>query len=191
MRALTSAHERTAARLQARALAKFHLASALPSRGANNEAHRLEERERKMTRTIRSITLTALATGILTLAGVQSASAQVDYPLKFTTTFPFTVGYATVPAGTYTITQDDDNPQLLELTGGRVSVFFQTNNADAKAPASKSEIVFKHYGNRYVLKDLWVAGSTSGAESVAAEGERHMAKRYASPGERRVAARKH
>jgi hypothetical protein len=143
-----------------------------------------------MTRTIRSITLTALATGVLILAGGQSARAAIDSPLEFTTTFPFTVGYATVPAGTYTIRQDDDNPQLLELTGGRVGVFFETNSADASAPASKSEIVFKRYGDTYVLKDVWVAGSTSGAESVAAEGERHMAKHHASPSEHRVAARK-
>src|SRR5215208_2725897 len=114
-----------------------------------------------MTRTIRSITLTALATGVLTLAGIQSASAAIDTPLEFTTTFPFTVGYATVPAGKYTIRQDDDNPQLLELTGGRVGVFFETNNADAPAPAAKSEIVFKRYGDTYVLKDVWVEGSTS------------------------------
>ena len=143
-----------------------------------------------MTRTIRSITLIALATGVLTLAGIQSASAQIDSPLKFATTFPFTVGHATVPAGTYTIRQDDDNPQMLELTGGRVGVFFETISADAPAPISKSEIVFKRYGDTYVLKDVWIAGSTTGAESVAAEGERHKAKHVASPSEHRVAARK-
>ena len=157
MRALTTAHERTAVRLQGRDAGRFQLASPLPSRRADNEAHRLEERENHMTRTIRAITLTALATGVLTLGGIQSASAQIDSPLKFTTTFPFTVGQATVPAGTYTIRQDDDNPQMLELTGGRVGVFFETNKADGRHLAPRAR-VFKRYGYTYVT-DVWLAGS--------------------------------
>jgi hypothetical protein len=140
-----------------------------------------------MTTLVRSI---ALAGGILLAAGIQDASAQIDYPVEFTTTFPFTVGYATVPAGTYTIKRDDDNPELLELSGGRVGVFFQTNSATAREPFSKTEVVFKRYGDTYVLKDIWVEGSSTGAESVAAEGERHVAKSQESATEQRVAARK-
>jgi hypothetical protein len=47
-----------------------------------------------------------IAAGILVVAGVQNASAQITDPVEFTTSFPFTVGYATVPAGRYTIRPD-------------------------------------------------------------------------------------
>src|SRR4030081_3918037 len=116
------------------------------------------------------------AAGILVLAGVQNASADITETLEFTTSFPFTVGQATVPAGTYTITPTDDNPKFLLLTGGRTSVFFQTNDKEANKPPSRTEVLFNEYDEGYVLKDIWVAGSRSGAESVAAEGELHMAK---------------
>jgi hypothetical protein len=136
---------------------------------------------------VRSI---GIAGGVLLLAGVQNASAQIVYPVEFTTAFPFTVGYATVPAGSYTIKQDDDNPEMLLLTGGRTSVFFQTVGKEAREAPSKTEVVFNRYGDKYVLKDIWVEGETSGAESMAAEGERHMTKHAAAKTEHRVAARK-
>jgi hypothetical protein len=127
--------------------------------------------------------------GILMLVGMRTVSAQIEYPVEFTTAFPFTVGYATVPAGTYTIKPDDDSPEMLELSGGRVGVFFQTNNVAASAPVAKSEVVFTRYGDTYVLKSVWVDGSNTGAASVAAEGERHAAK-HGAESEQRVPARK-
>jgi len=136
---------------------------------------------------VRSI---GIAAGILVLAGVQKASSQIVYPVEFTTSFPFTAGSATVPAGSYTITPDEDNPALLLLAGGRTSVFFQTEEKDAQKAPSKTEVVFSRYGDKYVLKDIWVEGSTNGAESLAAEGERHLAKHGKSTSEQRVAARR-
>ena len=61
---------------------------------------------------IRSI---GIVLAVLTFASVQNASAQITGAVEFTTSFPFTVGNTTVPAGNYTIRPDDDNPQILEL----------------------------------------------------------------------------
>jgi hypothetical protein len=140
-----------------------------------------------MTSLVRSI---GIAGGILLLAGVQNASAQIVYPVEFTTSFPFTVGNATVPAGSYTIRPDDDNPAILELTGAHAAVLFQTEGAQAPETPSKTEVVFKRYGDGYVLKDIWLEGSRDGAETIAAEGERHAAKHRGPEAEQRVAARK-
>ena len=132
----------------------------------------------------------SLAGGILVLAGVQNASAQITDPVEFTTAFPFTVGYATVPAGSYTIRPDSDDPAIFELTGPQGSVLFQTQNAEARETPAKTEIVFKRYGDGYVLKDIWLEGSTSGAEAIVVEGEKHLAKRQSTPTEEHVEARK-
>jgi hypothetical protein len=134
---------------------------------------------------VRSI---GIAVGILTLAGVQNASAQVTDPIEFTTSFGFTAGSATLPAGTYTIRPDEDAPDILLLTGAQGSVFLPTDSAEARDVPSKTEVVFARYGSGYVLKNIWVAGSLSGAVSKMAEGERHMAKQGGSNGEQRVAA---
>jgi hypothetical protein len=131
-----------------------------------------------------------IAGGILMLAGIQNASAQIFDTVEFTTSFPFTVGYATVPAGSYTIRPDDDNPAILQLVGPGTSVLFQANGVDARETPSTSEVVFKRYGDGYVLKDVWVEGSNIGAEATSVEGERHAAKTGDSQGEQRVAATK-
>jgi hypothetical protein len=144
-------------------------------------------RKREMTSLIRSI---GIAGGLLVLVGVQNASAQIENGVDFTTPFPFTVGSTTVPAGSYVVKQDDDNPNLLQLTGKGVAVFFETNGAQSRQTPSKTEVVFSRYGDRYVLKDIWVDGSDTGFESVAGEGERHLAKKYASAREERVSARR-
>ena len=140
-----------------------------------------------MTSLIRSL---GIAGGILVLAGVQNASAQIVYPVEFTTSFPFTVGNATVPAGSYTIRPDDDNPAILELTGAHTAVLFETEDKQARETPAKTEVVFKRYGAGYVLKDVFLAGSNNGAETISTEGERHAAKHGGPEQEQRVGARK-
>jgi hypothetical protein len=137
---------------------------------------------------VRSI---GIAAGVLLLAGVQHATAQViTDTVEFTTTFPFTVGNTTVPAGTYSIRQDDDSPQVLELTGGRTSVLFETRSTQAPTAPSKTEVVFQRHGDAYLLKSVWLEGQMTGAEATAVEGERHMAKHRGAEGEQRIAGRK-
>jgi hypothetical protein len=134
---------------------------------------------------VRSMTLAA---GFLLLAGVQHAHAQVTGAIEFTTAFPFAVGYANVPAGTYTVRPDDDDPAIMTLSGANVAVLFLTDSIEAKQLPEKSEVVFKRYGDGYVLKDIWMQGSSTGAEALASEAEKHMAKGGAAKSDYRLAA---
>jgi hypothetical protein len=129
------------------------------------------------------------AVGIIVFAGVQNAGAQILDAVTFTTSFPFTVGNTTMPAGSYTINPDVDNPQILDLSGAGGSVLFQVELTEANKTRSTTEVVFKRYGDRYLLKDIWVEGQNSGATATAAEGERH-ANRLDLNGEQRVAAQR-
>src|SRR6266498_1613152 len=115
-----------------------------------------------------------IAGGFLVLAGVQNASAQIVNSLEFTTTFPFTVGNATVPAGSYTIRPDDDAPQLLALTGAGTSVLFVTENAQPRETPTKTEVVFQRYDTGYGLKNIWLDDADIGYVTPTSEGERHM-----------------
>jgi hypothetical protein len=87
-------------------------------------------REKEMKAFFRSI---GIAGVILVLAGVQNASAQITNLVEFTTAFGFTVGNATVPAGSYTIRPDDDAPNILIMTGAHGDVIFQTENKTRRA----------------------------------------------------------
>jgi hypothetical protein len=135
---------------------------------------------------VRSI---GMAGGILLLAGAQNAGAQVIDTVEFTTSFPFTAGNATVPAGSYSLRPDDDNPQIFQLTGAHTSVLVQAQNAEAAKPSSKTDVVFKRFGDGYVLKNVWIEGSNEGVTITTAEGEKHAAKLQAQ-GEQHVAGRK-
>ena len=131
-----------------------------------------------------------LAAGIVMLAGVHNASAQIDNTLEFTAPFAFTVGNATLPAGNYTITPVEDDPKVLELSGANTSVFFQTLSAQPKETPSDDEVVFHRYGDRYVLKNIWTLGSDTGYVTESALGERHISKHATSSSESRIRARK-
>jgi hypothetical protein len=140
-----------------------------------------------MTSTIRSI---GIAAGLLFAAGIQNAGAQISEVVEFTTTFPFMAGNAMVPAGTYTIRPDDDDPQILEMTGERTMVLIPTQSVSPRQTPTKTELVFKHSDGGYLLKDIWIEGSNEGAETMLAESERHMAKYSASERDHRVAGKK-
>ena len=140
-----------------------------------------------MKSSIRSI---GMAGVVLLLAGAQNAGAQIVDTVEFTTTFPFTAGNATLPAGSYSIRPDDDNPQILQLTGAHASALIQAQTTEAQKPSDKTDVVFKRFGDGYVLKNVWVEGSNEGATIVAAEGEKHAAKRHGAQGEQHVAGRK-
>jgi hypothetical protein len=131
-----------------------------------------------------------VACAVLMLAGVQNASAQITDSVEFTTSFPFTVGNARVPAGSYTIAPDFDDPSIFQLTGAHTAVLFQTDTAQAPTTPSKTEVVFTRYGDGYVLKDIWMEGDSVGAESRTAEAEKHMATSPGTASERRLAATK-
>jgi hypothetical protein len=79
---------------------------------------------------------------------------------------------------------------MLELLGAHHSLFFQTDDTEVRDRPARTEIVFKRYGAGYVLKDIYLAGSTTGVESLAMEAERHAAKAGDAANEHRIAARK-
>jgi hypothetical protein len=131
-----------------------------------------------------------IACGVLSFVGIHDASAQLTHRISFTTSFPFVVDNTTLPAGSYTITPDEDDPYVLELRGAHASVIVVTKSASQDKPPSKSEVVFSRYDTGYVLKNIWVAGSNGGYVTDLALGERHLAKQGDSPREHRVAAEK-
>jgi hypothetical protein len=140
-----------------------------------------------MTTLIRSVVVAGV---FVVLVGVQTASAQITTPVEFTTAFPFTVGNASVPAGSYTISPDPDNGQILELTGSNTGVFFQAANVETAKDPSKTEVVFRQYDGGYVLHAVWIAGTRDGIEANMAEPEKHHAKHGGPTGEKRVEAHK-
>lgn len=97
---------------------------------------------------------------VLVLAVPAPAVAQIDGSIEFKTSFRFSLGTTTVGAGRYTITATE-NSTMLELKGEGTSVLFAADSADC-AVAPMTELVFDRDGDRYVLKNIWIGGSTTG-----------------------------
>lgn len=123
---------------------------------------------------------TLLCAAALALIGATSVHAQVTETITFKTTFPFTVGNTTYPAGSFTVKRADDNDlSVLEITNGTTATIFEIEPESA-APTQKvkDEVVFKKYGEHYVLSDIWDSADASGARAQVSRAEQRHAKKH-------------
>jgi hypothetical protein len=106
--------------------------------------------------------VTLLGLGLL-LATV-TASAQ-SMRLKADVPFDFVVGGKTLPSGEYTIRSLNGGNQILSISApDQKSVVFLTNMCQSLKASSHSKLIFTRYGDRYVLSEMWIQGSTIGRQ---------------------------
>jgi len=101
---------------------------------------------------ITSITLCVLAS----LAAVCSASAQ-DHAAKATVPFGFYVGSQWLPSGTYTLTSDSRDPNVINIRNaeGNLQILSLAQTDDHRAKTG--ELVFTKYGDQYFLHEILCA----------------------------------
>jgi hypothetical protein len=131
-------------------------------------------------------------TAVATVAGATFAHAQVADPVEFSTSFAFTVGNSTMPPGHYEIRRDSDNPTVYRIQESKkhIGTLFEVEPTSTSKPAPKTEVLFKRYGENYVLKSVWEEGSADGIQSVVAEAEKHHVKHGGTVTEQRISAQK-
>jgi len=124
--------------------------------------------------------LTVLLSMLCLLSAI-SAMAQVDNRLTFQAPFAFYAGNAKLPAGSYTVTQPDDNAELLliESADRSHSVFVEYVADGSDTPPSKTEITFSKYANAEFLSRISVEGQSS-MQILASKAERNAAKAAAA-----------
>lgn len=94
--------------------------------------------------------------------------------------FDFVVGEKTLPAGEYTIktvSRHSTQALVVQSADGSESVLTITNRVEAREHQAKSKIIFRQYGDKYFLSQVWTKGSTAGRELPRSQAERdHLAK---------------
>lgn len=107
--------------------------------------------------------------------------AQVDNRLTFQAPFAFYAGNAKLPAGSYTVTQPDDNADLLliESADGAHSVFVEYVADGSDTAPSKTEVTFNKYADADFLSRISVGGQNS-MQILASKAERNAAKAAAA-----------
>jgi hypothetical protein len=98
---------------------------------------------------IASIALFVLAS----LATAGSASAQ-DHAVKATVPFGFYVGNKWLPSGTYEMTSDSRDPDIIKIlnASGVVEMLSLAENDDHRSKTGT--LVFKKYGDQYFLHEI-------------------------------------
>lgn len=116
---------------------------------------------------MKGLIYTALAvTGFIGIVAVQSAQAQLEERLRFTTSFPFTVGQTHFAPGSYLISQaDDNNDGILKIEGQRKMAFMTIIPDGVRNDEPKdNELTFEKIGDTYMLARIWDATDQTASE---------------------------
>jgi hypothetical protein len=135
-------------------------------------------------------TRVVLAAIFLASAGAATANAQVLGRITFKSDFGFVAGNTTLPAGSYTVTPTDDDPSVLEISNGKVSVLLDTEGDQPATSPSKTEVTFNKYGDTYVLHEIFDAEAQGGAIVLPAHAEKRHQKAHGTPTAQAVPASK-
>ena len=120
-----------------------------------------------------------VVTSLLLLPLAAYPGAQISTSQTFKTTFAFTAGNTTFPAGSYEVRPVDNETgvvQIMASPGGTPSAFVEVIGAKGKEKPGKSDIVFQKYGDKYLLKTIWDVSSGTGVTTVATHAEKMHAK---------------
>ncbi|WP_035348978.1 hypothetical protein [Edaphobacter aggregans] len=133
-----------------------------------------------------------LGLAIVCLMPTIPALAQIENGLDFTTSFPFYVGNAKMPAGSYKVTQADIDAEtlLIESTNGSHSALIAFIPTQSSQPHAKSDVTFHKYGDTEYLNRLWVEGQKFGMKLEPTKVESKFAAKY-KPVEHSVTGKKH
>lgn len=139
---------------------------------------------------MRMATRLVLAAAVLVTATAATANAQVTDRITFRTNFAFVAGNTTLPAGSYTVTPMDDDPSVLELSNGKVSVLLDTQADQPARTPSKTEVTFNKYGNTYVMHEIVDPAAQGGAVILPSHAEKRHQKAHGTPTPQAVPASK-
>jgi hypothetical protein len=114
----------------------------------------------------------ACALAIGSLASTQSASAQSQTTMvKVTIPFDFQTSSQTLPSGTYIVARESSDVILLEGPGKANGFVLMHAASRSKAP-DHGLLSFDRAGDKYYLRQIWTAGSTTGLECSKSRSEK-------------------
>ena len=116
----------------------------------------------------------ALTLFMITAASAQTIHMNADIP------FNFILNGATLPAGEYTVTSMDVRGQVLAISdlNSHHNNLIISNSCNSLKAATKTKLVFHRYGDRYFLKQIWVAGNNAGREIPTTRREEEVARDF-------------
>ena len=104
--------------------------------------------------------------GVLSLLLVAGSAFAQTGQIRATIPFSFTVNRTALPAGNYTISTTGGTGSLMVILGNHAKALkiVSSNQVQASRPAAGTKLVFRCYGDRYFLAQVWTRGSQMGRE---------------------------
>src|SRR2546430_10891577 len=101
--------------------------------------------------------------GLLSVLCAIPTMAQIANKVTFDAPSAFYAGNAKMPAGSYTVTQQDADDRLLliEDGSGSHSAFVEYVVAQTDTPRPETDVTFNKYGNVEFLSAIWIQGRNS------------------------------
>src|SRR5690348_12216549 len=93
-----------------------------------------------------------------------------------TVPFDFVVRNHLLPAGVYSISVDSDRNTVLIRGEEANAMFALTHAAQSGTIGKEARLVFKRYGDRYFLSQVWPARTNQGRQLLASRMEQELAR---------------
>lgn len=134
----------------------------------------------------------SLRAGCLALAvSFPAAFGQAGELVTADVPFAFQVNNNAFPAGKYRVTSGSGQAALLvQSIDFKQAVFSFSNAVQGTKTWEAPRLVFRRYGDRYFLSQVWLPGSDRGRELPIRASERAVARNWAKPGTETVAVAK-
>jgi hypothetical protein len=127
-----------------------------------------------------------IAVSILSVLFLLAAATpgQAQQPLRVKIPFAFVADKVALPAGEYLVQPARDGSpamivQRIDVRAGSAAILM-TNPAQANDGKSQSSLVFRVYGERYFLSEMWTAGERRGRQFRTSPIEKELAKNETS-----------
>lgn len=95
--------------------------------------------------------------GVLSLLLAAGSAFAQTIDVKGDIPFSFIVNKATLPSGQYELKSLTEDGKMLGLRGpdGKPVDIVNSNRTESMTPSQKTKLVFKRYGDRYFLSQIW------------------------------------
>jgi len=122
-----------------------------------------------------------MKTLMLLIFGSFSMSAQISQPLVAKVPFDFSAGFKSFPAGEYKVLPGPVKGIVtIGSSDGKITGFVSSLGTISLRAQTHSRLIFNRYGNQYFLSQIWIEGTTSGAELYQTPAEREAALKAAA-----------
>ncbi len=104
--------------------------------------------------------------GVLSLVLAAGSAFAQSSEIRFSIPFNFVVNHTTLPAGDYAVSTMGVGAQVLVIRGTSNNSIMATNanHVQASRPSKDTKLVFRRYGDRYFLAQVWKQGDDHGRQ---------------------------